>query len=324
MSEARQYFVGISFVLGYIAIASLQSVALNVWLASADVYLVAGLSFLIVVACFVIVSLRTAGTNPYRFVFSRPGLVFALNITAVFNWLFYFLAVKYLVPAVAVTLTQGIGPLSMTTYYLLRREPVSYVTRVCHSVILVTATVMCLYVVDRRITNGPYDRPVLALAIGIAVLCSFSITATLTLSKTFAQEGIPASVVLSIRFPLLVVICFVVLPTQSSLRLSGGIIALVFGVALIGIATAAYLLQRGIEMAPRLAVSTCLALSPLVVFAIGAFRATASDNRVVLALIASIVLVSLISIIYDGNQLRTVAAPSVIPQDSTAEETPNA
>jgi len=55
-------------------------------------------------------------------------------------------------------------------------------------------------------------------------------------------------------------------------------VLLAVAVGLIGIATAAYLLQRGVELAPRLTVSTCLALSPLVVFAIGALRHRRPDR----------------------------------------------
>lgn len=309
MDDARRYFAGIALVLGYITIASLQSVALNAWLASVNVYLLAGLSFLIVTVFFAGLSLRRYGTGPYRSVLGQPGLVLALNVTAIFNWLFYFLAVKYLLPAVAVTLTQGVGPLSMTAYSLIRREPVSRVTRACHAVILVAAALMCFYVVDDRITNGAYGRGVLLAAIAIAVVCSVSITATVRLSKSLAVAGIPASVVLSVRFPMLVVACLAVLPTQQGIRLSGSTIVLVFGVALVGIATSAYLLQRGIELAPPLAVSTCLALSPVVVFAIGAVRPGSTVSLLVFALIAGIVLASLASIGYDGTRLRRPGKP---------------
>jgi drug/metabolite transporter (DMT)-like permease len=225
----------------------------------------------------------------------------------VLNWLFYFLAVKYLPPAVAVTLTQGIGPVSMTALSVIRRRPVSLVTRACHTVTLAMATATCVYVIQHRVTNGPYDRGELAVAVAIAVICSISLTATLALSKTFAEAKIPASVVLSIRFPLLILTCLAILPTQEGVALTPRILGIVGAIALIGVATGAYLLQRGVELAPPLAVSTCLALSPLVVFTIDAVRSGTSINAVIFTLISTIVVVSVISIGYDGLRIRSAA-----------------
>jgi len=210
---------------------------------------------------------------------------------------------KYLLPAVAVTLTQGVGPLSMTAHKMYRGQPVTRVTRTCHGVILVAAALMCAYVVEHRITTGEHDRIVLLLAILAAVVCSISITATLILSRTFADAKVPATRVLSVRFPLLIVTCLLVLPTQHDVRLSGHVLAIVVAVALLGIATAAYFLQRGVELAPPLAVSTCLALSPIVVFAIDAVRSNTQVNLAVLWLISVIVVVSTASIVYDGTRL---------------------
>ncbi|MDS1269616.1 DMT family transporter [Lipingzhangella sp. LS1_29] len=317
MSKATLYFLGVACVGGYILLASSQSVALNTWLATTNVFLVVGLSFSIVTVCFVVISLALTGFGPYRAVFRRPGLVVGLNVTSVFNWLFYFLAVKYLEPAVAVTLTQGIGPLSMTAYCLVRGFPVSRVTRSCHGVILVVASVMCVYVVSEQVTHGPYGRPELAMAVAIGIVCSISITATVLLSKAFAEENVPSSFVLSVRFPLLVATCMAVLPTQSDVTLDTRSILIVLAVALLGIATATYLLQRGIEMAPSLAVSTCLALSPIVVFVIDVLRPGFTPDPAVFGIIALIVVVSLVSIIYDGLRLR---ADRTGPVDPTEED----
>lgn len=322
MSEARRYFSGVLCVIVYILIASSQSVALNSWLSTTNVYLVAGLSFVIVTAWFVGAGLLTAGRESYRFVREHLGLLLALNVSTVFNWLFYFLAVKYLLPAVAVTLTQGIGPLSMTAYSLWRGEIVSRVTRTCHAVIFVAAALMCSYVVEHRLTTGSYSRTTLAVAILVASLCSISITATIALLKRFAEGSVPTSVVLSVRFPLLLLTCLAILPTQEHLRLDAHVLGIILGIALVGVVTSTYFLQRGVELAPRLAVSTCLALSPMVVFGIAVARNNLNMNGVLLALIAGIVAVSLTSIVYDGAQLRRVAErrPLIPPAPVVGDE----
>jgi drug/metabolite transporter (DMT)-like permease len=166
------------------------------------------------------------------------------------------------------------------------------------------ATAMCVYVVMANSAADSFSRPVLVMAIFIAALCSVSITATVILSKTFAANKVPASVVLSIRFPLLIITCLTAVPFQQNIHVDGRTVALIFGVALVGIGASAYFLQRGVELAPAVAVSTCLALSPLVVFGIAAFRTSVDVDPVLLALIMVIVSVSLSSIIYDGRLIR--------------------
>jgi drug/metabolite transporter (DMT)-like permease len=308
MNADARYFAGIACVLGYIAIASSQSVALSSWLATSNVFLVAGLSFVLVVLLFAGIAISTSGTAPYQVILRHRRLLLALNIAGTVNWLFYFLAVKYLPPAVAVTLTQGIGPLSMSTYKLLRREPVSRVTIRCHVLILVAAVVMCGHVIDQRISNASYGRLDIAMAIVIAVVCSVSITTTLVLSRTFAAARVPASVVLSIRFPMLIAVCLLALPTQHHIQFDGRTLAVVAAVGLIGVGGGAYLLQRGVELAPALAVSTCLAVSPVVVFAIGVFDSAAGSDPAIFALVSLVVIVSVISIVYDGSRLRRTTA----------------
>jgi len=81
-------------------------------------------------------------------------------------------------------------------------------------------------------------------------------------------------------------------------------LAIVAAVGLVGVGGGAYLLQRGVELAPPLAVSTCLAVSPVVVFAIGIFDSAAGSDPTIFALVSLIVAVSLTAIVYDGNRLR--------------------
>ncbi|WP_433558387.1 hypothetical protein ACQPWY_07400 [Pseudonocardia xinjiangensis] len=236
----RPYFVGVGCTIGYILIASSQSVALNAWLATANVFVVVGIGFVVVTLCFLGIGLASSGTATYRTVVSHPGRLVALNVTSIANWLFYFLAVMYLHPAVAVTLTQGLGPISMTVYSLMKRQSVSRVTLACHAAILVGTVLMCIHVLVSGTTPGPYGRGEIAMGIVIGVLCSVSITATLVLSKTFADADVPASVLLSLRFPLLILTCAALLPFQEALRVDGRTVTIAVAVGLLGVATAAY------------------------------------------------------------------------------------
>ncbi|WP_423392354.1 hypothetical protein [Burkholderia sp. LMG 21824] len=304
MTTRTHYWVGVVFTVLYILIASAQSVALNAWLHSVNVFLVVGLSFSIVTVVFSIVGVARQ-RYAYADLLSRWRFLCALNLVSVTNWLLYFFAVKYLEPSVAVTLTQGVGPVSMTLYMLLQRKRVTATTRVCHGIILVAAAGMCAYVLAYRDVYSPYSRFETLMGMGLAVACSISITATVLISKRFAAHQVPAAALLSLRFPLLVVVCAAALPLQHDLRMTADIFATILLVALVGVCGSTYCLQKGIEFAPSLAVSTVLALSPLAVFLIQLSNARAPFSLPIFALIVTIVIVSIISIVYDARRIGT-------------------
>ncbi|MDE1485751.1 EamA/RhaT family transporter [Xenorhabdus bovienii] len=302
MTEQGRYLSGVFFTLLYIFIASTQSVLLNIWLFGVNIFLVVSLSFVVVTVLFSIIGFFRQ-RKAYAELFSQWRMLIALNIVSMFNWLFYFLAVKYLEPSVAVTLTQGLGPVSMTVYLLLTRQSISFVTRCCHLVIFITAAAMCVYTVMFRDVYTLYSRSEMIMGIVIAIFCSISITATVIISKRFAVSKVPASTLLSLRFPLLIMVCLGILLLQDNVVINGKIIYLILLIALVGVSASIYFLQKGIEFATPLAVSTVLALSPLVVFVIQLFNAHTPFSLMLCMMIITIVTVSVVSIIYDARQI---------------------
>lgn len=300
MMNKKEHFIGVFCTLMYILIASIQSVMLNTWLLNVNVFLIVALSFFVVTMVFAIISFFKH-KHVYNSLFSKPYLLIALNLLSVFNWLFYFIAVKYLEPSVAVTLTQGIGPVSMTIYLLIKNQPVSLVTRYCHFVIFIGAISLSLYTVIYSVHNV-YSRPELVLGIIIAIMCSISITATVLISKQFSIKEIPASVLLSVRFPLLIIICSIVLPFQNNIVINRNTLMIILYVSLIGVSTSLYFLQKGIELATPLTVSTVLALSPMTVFSIQLINNHMQFNSFIFIIIALITIVSMVSIGYDSKK----------------------
>lgn len=302
MTEQGKYLSGVFCTLLYIFIASTQSVMLNSWLFGVNVFLVVGLSFVVVTLVFATVGFLKQ-REAYVTLFSQWRMLLALNIVSMFNWLFYFLAVKYLEPSVAVTLTQGLGPVSMTVYLLSTRQSVSRVTCCCHLVIFMTAIAMCIYTLMFRNAYTLYSREAMIMGIVIAVLCSISITATVVISKRFAVGKIPASALLSLRFPLLIAVCLGILSLQRGVIVNSTILSAILLIALIGVSASIYFLQKGIELTTPLAVSTVLALSPLAVFVIQLFNAHTPYSPMLFVMIMTIVSVSIVSIVYDARQI---------------------
>ncbi|WP_240987354.1 hypothetical protein [Erwinia piriflorinigrans] len=84
---------------------------------------------------------------------------------------------------------------------------------------------------------------------------------------------------------------------------NSNILSAILFIALIGVSASLYFLQKGIELATPLAVSTVLALSPLAVFIIQLFNSQTSFSLMLFVTIMIIVSVSIISIIYNAGQI---------------------
>lgn len=300
--NSSKHFLGIGCTLLYIIIASSQSVGLNYWLHNADIFLVIGLSFSIVTLLFLSIGLIWKRHFYFKL---RPHwkMIMGLNIVSFFSWLFYFTAVKFLEPSVAVTLTQGLGPVSMTVWHLYRRQPVSKVTCFSHLIILVAAAGMCFYTVFSRVQFYHYGFNEVSFGIIIAVLCSISITATVKISSTLAVHQIPAPVLLSTRFWFLIIFCGITLGFQQKVVLTPSTFYLILLIALIGVSASTYILQKGIELATPLAVSTMLALSPLAVLITQSLNVNFAFSPAICVLISIIVICSLTSTLYDSYQI---------------------
>lgn len=305
VTSLRNMVLGVLCIFGYVVIASCQSVALNIWLHNTNVFLVVGLSFSIVTSLFLMISLIWQRPS-LHLIWQSKELIVGLNIFSLFNWLLYFLAVKYLEPAVAVTLTQGLGPASMTFYYLYKRQPITRTTAICHSFIVIIATALCVYSLTIRAKFSNYSLMELAFGFLCALLCSLSITSTIIVLKRLANKSIATSSILASRFPLLIVVCLSALLPYDHIDISVDIVAMILAIALIGVAMSVYLMQKGVEFAPPIVVSTSLGLSPFVVFSLQLFHPNAPFSPVILCLIGLIVVFSMVSIFAEAKVAQKV------------------
>ncbi|MCX2195167.1 hypothetical protein LD112_25275 [Pantoea agglomerans] len=89
MTEQGKYLGGVFCTILYILIASTQSVMLNVWLHGVNVFLVVGMSFMVVTMVFATVGFLRQRSS-YSMIFAQWRLLVALNIVSMFNWLFLF------------------------------------------------------------------------------------------------------------------------------------------------------------------------------------------------------------------------------------------
>ncbi|PQV52621.1 hypothetical protein [Paraburkholderia sp. BL21I4N1] len=251
---------GFLFILGNIIVASFQSVFLSHWLKGVNVYFVMAMSFTLVMTLYSTLTLML-GRKHLATLTGMKADILALNLVSAGNWIFYFFAIKYLNAAAVVTLTQCLPPVLITLYALASRKVVLKSTLIFHGLIL-----LCTILLLRDILQTPVGREGNAvLGSAISVLCAITVSVTIGVSKVFANKGLPGYVVLSTRFPLLVMISWVMTPAGIFSTVTPAELAIIAAIALIGLAMTNFCLQKGIELSSPTVVSTTLSISPFVV-----------------------------------------------------------
>jgi drug/metabolite transporter (DMT)-like permease len=216
-----------------------------------------------------------------RFRHAWSDLILA-NATTTVAWIGYFFALKFLEPAIVMTLFSAMGPITVVALSFCgihiagqnrgsRSEPLLYVG--------LLMTVVTLYWVVLSGRSG-LAVPSLELAVGglsLAVMSGISITISTLYSRRLNDQGIGADAVFATRFLGIVAVAAIVVGTGD--RPFAGIdgdAMLTLGLAAVAlIAVPSYLLQMGIARTSPLTVQTIRQIGPLCLLA-----AQALDPRI--------------------------------------------
>lgn len=251
---------GILFILGNIIVASLQSVLLSSWLKGINVFLVVAMSFSIVMALYTIIFF-VKGRDFVSLLIGLKKEILILNVVSTCNWIFYFFAIKYLNPSAVVTITQCMPAVFISIFMIVSGKKPSSSTIFFHSMILCcTAFLVESYIIQSTSSNNDAIFGVI-----ISLLCAITVAMTISVSRVFSENKIPSYVVLSLRFPLLIMISWSFVPQASLFEITREQIYIILFVSLVGLALANLFLQKGIEYSPPILVSTTLTLSPAMV-----------------------------------------------------------
>ncbi|AYQ91519.1 MAG: hypothetical protein V4793_13695 [Paraburkholderia tropica] len=297
---------GFLFILGNILIASLQSVFLSHWLKGVNLYFVVATSFTIVMTLYICLTLGF-GRPHWSTLLHMKRQILLLNLVSAGNWIFYFLAIRFLNPAAVVTLTQCLPPVLITAYSLVARKAVLRSTVVFHLLILA-----CVIMLLTNIVEAPPGHDEDAMLGGaVSILCAITVSMTIGVSKQFANKGLPGFVVLSTRFPLLVVLAWIMTPPAVVATATPVMLLIIATIAIVGLAMANFCLQKGIELSNPMVVSTTLSISPFVVLVFDRISNHDATVNTQALLIATIVVLSL-GCIYANYRHARLRAPVAV------------
>lgn len=262
--------LGILLIFLFNILSGLQAVYLSGMLQNADVFSTLILTFSLVSLYFYSVQLA-----------SKKVLVetqwkdwIAVNLTTAGSWLGFFVALKYIEPAISSALANSIGPLVtiVITVFILRKEKLSTPQLITALGVMASMIFMINSTFTGNSAIGYITHEDAMLGVVMSFLCGISMALNTLASKSLNQKGITPGQIMSKRFVLLILIAFILC---DKLVLAYTLTTFhweILMIAVIGNIIPLYCLQLGIKKSDTLIVSFTLVTAPIIYLFIQMFN----------------------------------------------------
>lgn len=267
---------GLLLVYTFVFLSGANGVFLSRFLQSINPIVVLIINFVIVTAIFTLINLNNLNRIA-EIIGKYKANVLYINLYSAGNWFFFFYALKYLEPLVAITLANGVGPL-LTHFAQVGRSHLSRRDRLLEILsifgVLTAMTILSVGTIVGRSALGKIDLTQALLGIFFAIACGYCIVQVTMTSKRLNAKGISAQQIMSLRFYLLIALAFLLLPDLSLLMtISVPTLATISSIALVGLCVPLLALQMGISRLSPMAVAWVLASAPAIIMALQMFDA---------------------------------------------------
>lgn len=269
MSRQRAYIIGILLVFLFVILSSAKEVFVGNLTQHLDPFFLVFVCFVIMAVLFNTIQLTTnrAGYLKY-FQTDLKDIVF-LNLSTTASWLGFFYALKHVEPAIVSAINTAIGPVITVAFSRIFR-PSARVLRaevICSS--LIFGIILCLVCSSLSGTSaiGHVDAGKQAVGIMASLIGGCAIVANTIFSKRLSEQGLPTTMVMSVRFFLLIILSFGIWVSDShSVPVHGSDLASIVLVAVMGIIIPLFMLQKGIEKSEPITVSLIISIAPVFTF----------------------------------------------------------
>ncbi len=232
--------------------------------------------FLLLFWCFLITSIffqiRLVLFSDQKTKVMKPGsfgLTIVLNAVTAFNWIGYFLALRYVEPAIVSALMGGFGPLSTIFWdHMIRKQKQSLSIYLVAMGILSGASILVVALLMGLSGTQQLELKYTVIGLVAGIIGGVSQALTIVVSKKMGDNGWTATQIMAYRFHLLVFIAAILayysgpgIVITSRTELLG--IALV---TVLGVVLPLWLLQRGILLSEPFIVAALLAWAPLLTY----------------------------------------------------------
>lgn len=260
---------GVSYILMFNLLSGIQAVYLSGLLQKANLFATITITFFFVSVFFLGVSLfykerKIIPTVPAAKLYN----VLAINLTTAGSWLGFFVALKYIEPAVVSALANAIGPMLtlFITVKIAKSDKLSGVEIFSAIGVFVCMLLMIRSTMNGTIALGNISRNHAIIGIGMAFLCGLSMVLNTIFSKRLNNQGVKPHSIMTFRFVLIVLVGGVIAGYDEIMATLHQYWLTLLVVAMLGNVLPLYILQVGISKVPPLVVSFALVLAPLFYF----------------------------------------------------------
>ncbi|BEL87543.1 MULTISPECIES: hypothetical protein [Serratia] len=287
---------GPTYILGYCILGAAIDVFLSGLLQSIDLFVLlfwtftlTWLGFFVISVLFFPVKLR-ACLNAWK-------LILLLNISTLGAWVGLFVGLKWTEPSILVAMLFGLSPIISVFIEIYNRNSVG-VKNIVISVMLafIVAVLMILAVKGQRF--NPFDSNTLfVLALGLVCLVTSTCMAVGTyIAKSLSKQAFNAVNIQSFRFPLLIGVCALMLPSEGVLATTQSSFWMYLPIIVIlGNILPLWMLQKGIELTSALTTNIIVNVSPCITLLLEVFDPSIAYSHMKLAVLVMLLLVMLIA-----------------------------
>ncbi len=256
---------GRAMIVLAVLMQALGKVAYGTWLGTVPSNLFVFLSFALTAAFFLAVSRRGVGERAW-------GPLLLLNAATALTFIAFFYALKLIEPAIVGAVEIGIGPVIVVLIALATtgERPAPLRILVCLG-ILVGCSVLALAAL--RGTGFASFGPQAWIGLGASVAAGVGAVLITLSSRALLNRGWRFGAVLAHRFYLILPVSLVLAigGGGASVAWTGGLVAMLLAVSVVGVLAPLYLLQIGIGRCDPYTVMVTMAALPVLTFAIEGF-----------------------------------------------------
>ncbi len=287
--QKHMKIIGPICIIFFMLISGFQATFLSDLLQNVNIYAALFISFSITIIFFLVIHVCS---KKNKAMIRRGGLdILYINLTTLGNWFSFFLAIKYLEPAIVASVANAVNPL-LTLFiviYILKSE------RLCgKEYSLIAGIILCtlgLAVVSYIGYSGVGDIELSHFFIGfiMSAICGISVVLHTVVSKRLDAKGIEPQQIMAIRFILLTIVAYFFVSHELIIESLSNYWQPILFITILGNIIGIYFLQLGIKMTSMLLVSYLHTAKPAIYFAMGMLSTHIHFSLVTLVLVSTTV-----------------------------------
>ncbi|KFX11624.1 hypothetical protein KP17_14910 [Pectobacterium parvum] len=296
---------GPAYILGYCILGAAIDVLLSGLLQSIDLFVLLFLTFTLTWLGFFLASVLFFPVR-LKTVIGSYQIIILLNISTLGSWLGLFIGLKWTEPSIMVAIIFGLSPIISVLIEIYNRNAIG-VKNIVISVLLAFIVTLLMILAVKGQRFNPFDSDMtFVLTLGlVCIITSACLTTGTYIAKSLSSKGFNAVNVQSFRFPLLILVCFAMLPSEHALpRIQSDFWMYLPVIVILGNILPLWMLQKGIEVTSALTTNIIINISPCITLLLEMFDPSIAYSNMKLLVLLMLMLVMLIA--NDGTSKFTI------------------